>query len=179
MEYKGHGNFFSLPNEIFLLCLCAEELVVYSFLRRCEDHKTHQCWPSIQTIGSAVGISENTVHKYMLGKLHLTGQEIPQDREVAWAWFYRSASQGNEYAQFFVDHFAQAQKPNILLSVTKLLHHMGQIFRQNSVPPTTLSGRQVDRKLRQKIREKKISMGHKPDDHEEEQTQGGMTMGGM
>ena len=37
----------------------------------------------------------------------------------------------------------------------------------------------VDRKLRRKIQEKKIAMGHKPDDHEEEQTQGGMVMGGM
>ena len=35
------------------------------------------------------------------------------------------------------------------------------------------------RKLRQKIRQKKIAMGHKPDDHEEEQNMGGMTMGGM
>ena len=40
-------------------------------------------------------------------------------------------------------------------------------------------GHQVDRKLRQKIREKKIALSHKPDDHEEEQNQNGMTMGGM
>lgn len=65
MKYSGHGNFFSLPNEIFLLGLCSGELAVYSFLRRCEDRKTHQCWPSIQTIGSAVGMSENTVRKYI------------------------------------------------------------------------------------------------------------------
>ena len=65
MKYKGHGNFFSLPNEIFLLGLCSGELSVYSFLRRCEDCKTHQCWPSIRTIGSAVDMSENTVRKYI------------------------------------------------------------------------------------------------------------------
>ena len=65
MKYKGHGNFFSLPNEIFLLGLCSGELSVYSFLRRCEDCKTHQCWPSIRTIGRAVGMSENTVRKYI------------------------------------------------------------------------------------------------------------------
>ncbi len=34
--------------------------------------------------------------------------------------------------------------------------------------------RQVDRKLRRKIQEKKIAMGHKPDDHEEQQPE--MTM---
>ena len=65
MKYKGHGNFFFLPNEIFLLSLCSGELAVYSFLQRCEDRKTRQCWPSIRTIGRAVGMSENTVRKYI------------------------------------------------------------------------------------------------------------------
>ena len=64
-KYSGRGNFFSLPNEIFQLGLNAGELSVYSFLRRCENHRTHQCWPSIRTIGEAVGMSENTVRKYI------------------------------------------------------------------------------------------------------------------
>ena len=64
MKYES-GNFFSLPNEIFLLGLNAGELAVYSFLKRCENRKTHQCWPSIKTIGEAVGMSENTVRKYI------------------------------------------------------------------------------------------------------------------
>ena len=59
-KYSGRGNFFSLPNEVFLLGLSAGELVVYSFLKRCENRKTHQCWPSIKTIGQAVRMSENT-----------------------------------------------------------------------------------------------------------------------
>ena len=53
-KYSGRGNFFSLPNEVFLLGLSAGELSVYSFLKRCENRKTHQCWPSIKTIGQAV-----------------------------------------------------------------------------------------------------------------------------
>ena len=64
-KYSGRGNFFSLPNEVFLLGLSAGELSVYSFLKRCENRKTHQCWPSIKTIGKSVGMSENTVHKYI------------------------------------------------------------------------------------------------------------------
>ena len=64
-KYSGRGNFFSLPNEVFLLGLSAGELAVYSFLKRCENRKTHQCWPSIRTIGEAVGMSENTVRKYL------------------------------------------------------------------------------------------------------------------
>ena len=121
----------------------------------------------------------NQYAQYTLGKLYLTGQDVKQDREAAWAWFCKSASQGNEYAQFFVDHFAQVHKPDVFLSVTKLLHHMSQIFRENSVSPAPPVGHQVDRKLRRKIQEKKIALGHKPDDHEEEQNMGGMNMGGM
>ena len=64
-KYSGRGNFFSLPNEVFLLGLSAGELAVYSFLKRRENRKTHQCWPSIRTIGEAVGMSENTVRKYI------------------------------------------------------------------------------------------------------------------
>ena len=119
----------------------------------------------------------NQYAQYTLGKLYLTGQDVQQDREQAWAYFYESAEQGNEYAQFFVDHFAKIRKPNVFLSATKLLHHMSQIFQDNSVPPAAPVGHQVDRKLRRKIQEKKIAMGHKPDDHEEEQTMGGMNMG--
>ena len=58
-------NTFPLPNEIFLLGLCPGELAVYAFLRHCEDRKTHQCWPSYKTIGKAVGMTENTVAKYV------------------------------------------------------------------------------------------------------------------
>ena len=65
MKNSSRGNFFSLPNEVFLLGLSAGELAVYSFLKRCENRKTHQCWPSIKTIGQAVRMSENTVRKYI------------------------------------------------------------------------------------------------------------------
>lgn len=66
MKQGGNGNFFSLPNEVFLLGLSSGELAVYSYLRRCENRTTHQCWPSYKTIGKAVGMSENTVRKYTL-----------------------------------------------------------------------------------------------------------------
>ena len=66
MKYVSCGNYFSLPNEIFLLGLNPGELAVYCYLRRCENRKTHQCWPSYRTIGQAVRMSENTVRKYTL-----------------------------------------------------------------------------------------------------------------
>ena len=121
----------------------------------------------------------NQYAQYALGKLYLAGQDVKQDREQAWAYFYESAEQGNEYANFFLEHFDQAHRPNVFLSATRLLHHLSQIFRDNSVPPVAPVGQQVDRKLRRKIQKKKIAMGHKPNDHEEtlRQDMGGMTMG--
>ena len=121
----------------------------------------------------------NQYAQYTLGKLYLTGKDVARDREQAYSWFWESASQGNEYAQFFLDHINDNRSPNVLLSATKLLHHMGRIFQDNSIPPCPPGSHRADRKLRQKIRQKKIALGHKPDDHEEEQNMGGMTMGGM
>ena len=121
----------------------------------------------------------NQFAQYALGKLYLDGREVLQDPDQAWDWFSAAAEQGNEYAQFFLAHFNDTHSPNVLLSATKLFHHLGRIFQNNSVPPAAPVGHSVDWKLRQKIRQKKIAMGHKPDDHEDEQTQGDMTMGGM
>ena len=93
----------------------------------------------------------NQYAQYTLGKLYLTGQDVKQDREAAWAYFCESAEQGNPHAQFFLDHFDQASRPDVFLSATRLLHHLSQIFRDNSVPPAAPVGQRVDRKLRRKI----------------------------
>ena len=58
-------NFFTLPNEIFLLGLSAGEIAVYASLRCLENPSTYQCWPSYTTIGNAVGRSKNTVMRYV------------------------------------------------------------------------------------------------------------------
>ena len=119
----------------------------------------------------------NQYAQYMLGKLYLTGQVVTHDRTQALDWFRRSAAQGNQYAQFFLEHQNDLRPPSIMLAATRLLYHMSRIFEDHSLP-WSCTGLHVDRKLRRKIQEKKIAMGHKPDDHEEEQTQGGMTMKG-
>ena len=59
------GDFFPLPKAIFRLGLDAGEIVIYAYLMYCEDRKTFQCHPSYATIGEAVGMSNNTVKKYV------------------------------------------------------------------------------------------------------------------
>lgn len=59
------GDYFPLPKSIFNLDLSTGEIVVYAYLMYCEDRKTFQCHPSYSTIGSATGMSKNTVKKYV------------------------------------------------------------------------------------------------------------------
>ena len=106
--------------------------------------------------------------QYILGKLYLMGKDVEQDREEAYRWFEMSAEQGNPYARFFLEHAGESQSPHLLLTATRLLHQLGQIFQENSVPPVLPGSQRTDRKLRRKIRQKKIALGQKPDDSGEQ-----------
>ena len=110
----------------------------------------------------------NPYAQYMLGKLYLTGTEAPYDEERAIHWLTRSAEQGNQYAQYLLNHLEENRPPSAMLAVTRLLHHMSRIFRDNSVPKSRPGGIQIDRKRLKKLQEKRIAMGHKPDDHEQQ-----------
>ena len=58
-------HYYLVPNEVFNLGLSSHEIAVYNYLLRCEDRRTYQCHPSYRTIGDAVGMSRNTVCKYV------------------------------------------------------------------------------------------------------------------
>ena len=58
-------DFFPMPNAIFDLGLTAEEIAIYALLLRCEDRRTFTYYPSLKTIGKAIGKSKNTVTKYV------------------------------------------------------------------------------------------------------------------
>ena len=54
-----------MPNDIFYLGLSYGEIAVYSYLMSCEDRETYQCYPSYNTIGTALKMSKKTVMKYV------------------------------------------------------------------------------------------------------------------
>ena len=58
-------NYYPLPKVLCRLGLSPGEIAVYSFLMYCENRTTYQCYPSYRTIGEAVGMSRNTVAKYV------------------------------------------------------------------------------------------------------------------
>lgn len=55
----------------------------------------------------------------------------------------------------------------VVQSVTWLLYHMGRIFQDRVPAPQITGGIQIDHKRLEQIRQKKIALGHKPDDHED------------
>ena len=121
----------------------------------------------------------NPYAQYLLGKLCLMGEGVPKNKGEAQYWFSMAEKNGHAYAGYFLDRMERQEDlppPNILLSATRLLHHMSSIFRNNAPRPAAPTGIQIDHKRLQRLGEKKMAMGHKWNDHEEEQNQG---MGGM
>ena len=115
----------------------------------------------------------STCAQYLLGKLTLMGEGVPEDMDAAYEWFAAARDNGHAYAEFFMKRMERGEQepPSVLLSATRLLYHMGKIFRDNAPAPAA-TGVQIDRKRLAQMRQKRIALGHKPDDHELEQQQG-------
>ena len=117
----------------------------------------------------------NRYAQYTLGKVYLQGYEVGRNMELAEYWLTRAAEQGHEYAQFFLDHMNEPRTPSVMLAVSRLLYHLGNIFRDNEPSEAAPGTIQIDHKRRQEMLDKRIAMGHKPDDHEN-QSYSGMSM---
>ena len=88
MKQNSYRDCFFLPNELFQLGLDYGELAVYSFLKQCENRRTHYCWP------------QHPHHRCGGGHEYLTQQEyIPKNPMAAAPMIKKSnfmASQGKE-----------------------------------------------------------------------------------
>ena len=73
----------------------------------------------------------------------------------------------NENTSFTLSRPAQLPTEFLLNSTIRLFHRMGQIFRNNAAPPSNPMGIRVDSKRRKKLMQKRLAMGHKQDDHEQ------------
>ena len=63
---------------------------------------------------------------------------------------------------------ADYHAPTVSETIVRMLHHMSRIFEDNSKVDQIHRGLQIDRKRRQELQHKRLAMGHKPDDHEEQ-----------
>ena len=73
----------------------------------------------------------------------------------------------NENTSFTPSRPAQLSTEYLLNSTIRLFHQMGQIFRDNAAPPSNPMGIRIDSKRRKKLMQKRLAMGHKQDDHEQ------------
>ena len=73
----------------------------------------------------------------------------------------------NENTSFTLSRPAQLPTEFLLNSTIRLFHQMGQIFRNNAAPPSNPMGIRIDSKRRKKLMQKRLAMGHKQDDHEQ------------
>ena len=73
----------------------------------------------------------------------------------------------NENTSFTLSRPAQLPTEFLLNSTIRLFHQIGQIFRENAAPPSNPMGIRVDSKRRKKLMQKRLAMGHKQDDHEQ------------
>ena len=107
----------------------------------------------------------NQYAQYALGKLYLLGRDVPRDQEKAMRWLEASARQSNPYARFLLlEHPDSAYSPSPLLAATRLLRQLGRIFREQQNWLRGGPGMELDSKLRRRLRQKKIAMGHAADE---------------
>ena len=73
----------------------------------------------------------------------------------------------DEHISPITSQFARLPSEYLLNSTVRLFHQIGQIFRENAAPPSNPMGIRVDSKRRKKLMQKRLAMGHKQDDHEQ------------
>ena len=112
-------------------------------------------------VDRAIGLLEASAKQgcqyaeYALGKLYLDGALVQKDVALGMAYMEQAAQQGHAYAQFFVDRQDSLKPPSVMLSVTRLLHRLGSIFQDNSLPQSGSIQLGIDQKRMQELIDQK------------------------
>ena len=98
-------------------------------------------------------------------------QESSQEEEPSPAEASTGASANptlaSESASSATSYSVRLPSEYLLKSTIRLFHQMRQIFRDNAAPPSNPMGIRIDSKRRKKLMQKRLAMGHKQDDHEQ------------
>ena len=148
MSYKkwpkrsAEKNYFMVPNEIFSIGLDYREISLYTYLLRCENRETYQCYPSYKTIGKAIGMSENTVAKYVRQLeekgLIFTKPTIMQSKDgkpLNGNLLYTILPIPGVLEAFYERQFRQAASMTATSSPSSLTIQIGSSGRQRRLPP--------------------------------------------
>ena len=92
--------------------------------------------------------------------------DTPPDEETS-SGASANPTLADENTSSAASHHARLPSEYLLNSTIRLFRQMGQIFRDNAAPPSNPMGIRVDSKRRKKLMQKRLAMGHKQDDHEQ------------
>ena len=93
-------------------------------------------------------------------------EDTPPDAETS-SVSSTNPALANENTSSVASRPTQFPSEYLLNSTIRLFHQMGQIFRDNAAPPSNPMGIRIDSKRRKKLMQKRLAMGHKQDDHEQ------------
>ena len=58
--------------------------------------------------------------------------------------------------------------PELATCALRLLHHLSRVFRENAIAPANPQGIRIDSRRRKKLMEKRLALGHNPNDHKQQ-----------
>lgn len=104
----------------------------------------------------------NSFAEYQLSKIYLYGNGVEKNYDIAMHYLNLSAEHGNQYAEQFL-YSIQKQK-NIMTAISslRLLQHISNLIHRKNQEQNRRKIGQIDRKMQQKINEKKQAHGLKP-----------------
>lgn len=104
----------------------------------------------------------NSFAEYQLSKIYLYGSGVEKNYDIAMHYLNLSAEHGNQYAEQFL-YSIQKQK-NIMTAISslRLLQHISNLIHRKNQEQNRRKIGQIDRKMQQKINEKKQAHGLKP-----------------
>ena len=113
----------------------------------------------------------NSYAEYQLGKIYCFGQGVPQNLEVGTDWLRAYASHGNASAAELLEKVQNHIHRQITSAVFGLFRGLADMI-QSSANEHIHRRNSIDRKLRQKIEDKKQAHGQRSNGYEHDNNEG-------
>lgn len=104
----------------------------------------------------------NTFAEYQLGKIYLYGYGVEKDYDIAMYYLHLSAEHGNQYDEQLLYSIQKQKNIMAAMSSLRLLQHISNLICRKNQEQNRRKIGQIDRKMQQRINEKKQAHGLKP-----------------
>lgn len=104
----------------------------------------------------------NSFAEYQLSKIYLYGNGVEKNYDIAMHYLNLSAEHENQYAEQFLYSIQKQKNIMAAMSSLRLLQHISNLIRRKNQEQNRRKIGQIDRKMQQKINEKKQAHGLKP-----------------